>query len=277
MSEEIYRIIQQDPDPAVAVKPYVEGLRVESHGSSLFGCLFHPAFYDQESRGPIVLMLHGHPGGTRNMDLAEHFRNNGFTVIVFSYRGIWGSHGDYCLSHNIEDTIVLIQYIREHAEEWRVDPDRLFLFGHSMGGFAALNALAAGAKAKGIMLVAPCDMGYNYLYDRPAFDSLMQCKSRGCFTLPTEDYMEKDAEKHGENWPFLTLLPKLDKSIPYRFIGGKTDGVTPPEKHTLPLVRAMNETGYDVLYTELPDGHTFQCTRVRLAVETLRYLREMDV
>jgi hypothetical protein len=140
-----------------------------------------------------------------------------------------------------------------------------------------LNALAAGAKAKGVMLVAPCDMGYNYLYDRPAFDSLMQCKKRGCFTLPTEDYMEKDAEEYGKNWPFLTLLPKLDKSIPYRFIGGKSDSVTPPEKHTLPLVRAMNETGYDVLYTELPDGHTFQCTRVMLAVETLRYLREMDV
>ena len=277
MTEETYCIVRQDPDPAAPVKPYVEGLRVESHGSALFGYALHPAFYDLDSKGPAVLMLHGHPGGTKNMDLAEHFQSNGFTVIVFSYRGIWGSHGDYCLSHNIEDTIVFAQYIREHAEEWRVDPERLFLFGHSMGGFAALNALASGVKAKGVVLVAPCDMGYNYLYDKPAFDSLMQCKKRGCFTLPAEDYMEKDAQEHGENWPFLKLLPKLDKSIPYRFIGGKMDTVTPPDKHTLPLVRAMDESGYHVTYTELPDGHIFSSTRVRLAVETFRYLQEMDV
>lgn len=276
MSEKIYRIIREDPDPASPVKPHTEALKVDSHGSTLFGYALHPAFYDLDSTGPAILMLHGHPGGTKNMDLAEHFQSSGFTVIVFSYRGIWGSHGDYCLSHNIEDTIVFAQYIREHAEAWRVDPERLFLFGHSMGGFAALNALASGVKAKGAVLVAPCDMGYNYLYDKAAFHDLMQCKKRGCFTLPTEDYMEKDAEKHGQEWYFLNLLPKLDKAIPYRFIGGKTDGVTPPEKHALPLVRAMTAEGYDVAYTELPDGHTFPCTRVRLAVETLDCLRELD-
>jgi len=104
----------------------------------------------------------------------------------------------------------------------------------------------------------------------------MQSKERGCFTLPTDDYMEKDAEKHGEGWYFLNLLPKLDKSIPYRFIGGTTDVVTPPDKHALPLVQAMREEGYDVTYTELQDGHTFQNIRVRLAVETLQLLGEMD-
>lgn len=276
MTEKVYSIIRQDPDPSALVKPYVEALRVESHGSILFGYAYHPAFYDQASKGPAVLMLHGHPGGDKNMDLAEHFRSNGYTVVVFSYRGVWGSHGNYCLSHNIEDTMVFAEYIRERANDWRIDPDRLFIFGHSMGGFAALNAMAAGTKVKGAILLAPCDMGYKYLYDKVAFDNLMQSKERGCFTLPTDDYMEKDAEKHGEGWYFLNLLPKLDKSIPYRFIGGTTDVVTPPDKHALPLVQAMREEGYDVTYTELQDGHTFQNTRVRLAVETLQFLSEMD-
>lgn len=103
LSEKIYRIIREDPDPAAPVKPYTEALKVDSHGSTLFGYALHPAFYDLDSTGPAILMLHGHPGGTKNMDLAEHFQSSGFTVIVFSYRGIWGSHGNYCLSHNDVD------------------------------------------------------------------------------------------------------------------------------------------------------------------------------
>ena len=44
----------------------------------------------------------------------------------------------------------------------------------------------------------------------------------------------------------------------------------------LKCLEAMREEGYDVTYTELQDGHTFQNTRVRLAVETLQFLSEMD-
>ena len=72
MTEKVYSIIRQDPDPSALVKPYVEALRVESHGSILFGYAYHPAIYDQASKGPAVLMLHGHPGGDKNMDLADY-------------------------------------------------------------------------------------------------------------------------------------------------------------------------------------------------------------
>ena len=276
MLEKEYVITIQDPMLGTLVMPFNEGLQIESGGNKIFGRVLHPAFHDLKSIGPVVLMLHGHPGGDKNMDLAEWFRRNGFTVVVFSYRGVWGSHGNYCLSHNIEDTAAVAEFIRVHAEDWRVDPDRLFLFGHSMGGFAALNAMACGLKVKGAILMAPCDMGYNYLYDRTAFDDLMKSKEKGYFTLPTEDYMERDAAAYGEHWYFLNLLPKLDSDIPYRFIGGMKDTTTPPEKHVLPLVKAMAQKGYNVKYTELPDGHMFPVTRARLAVETLRCLQEMD-
>ncbi len=276
MAEKDYVIVRRDPDPAMAVMPFGDYTIAESGGSRIYGRVLHPARKREEDLTPAVLLLHGKPGGDKNMDLAEHFRDNGFTAVVFSYRGIWGSEGYYSLSHIIEDTAAMAAYIREHAESWHVDPERLFLFGHSMGGFGALNAVAQGLRVKGVLLMAPCDIGYKYFFNRESFDSLTVRNGNGYYRVPDADYIRRDAEEHAESWHFPNLLPKLDPSIPYRFIGGTKDTTTPPENHIVPLVRAMEEKGWNVRFTELPDGHMFPLTRVRLAVTALEYLKEMD-
>lgn len=276
MAEKDYVIVRRDPDPDMAVMPFGDYTIAESGGSRIYGRVLHPARKTQEEIGPAVLMMHGQPGGDKNMDLAEYFCDNGFTAVTFSYRGVWGSEGYYCLSHLIEDTIVMAGYIRKHAEAWHVDPERLFLFGHSMGGFASLNAMAAGLKVKGAVLMAPCDIGYKYFHNRVSFDSLARSNVNGYFTIPSEDYIFKDAEEHAENWHFPNLVPKLDPAVPIRFIGGAKDQTTPPVNHILPVKQAMEEKGFDVGYTELLDGHMFPLTRIRLAITALEYLKEMD-
>ncbi len=276
MDENKLFTIRYDPDPDVLVKPYNEALQIDSCGDIVFGRVLHPEFNDEKSLSPAVLMLHGQPGGDKNMDLAEWFRSNGFTVMVFSYRGVWGSHGYYCLSHNIEDAKNVAAYIRAYSKEWRVDPERLFVFGHSMGGFTAMNAMASGLKVKGAVLMAPCDMGYDFLFDRPTFDTRVSGRGKVHYTMPNEDYMKEDAEKHAAGWHFPGLLPRLDKKIAYRFIGGRDDTTTPPAKHILPVLTAMKENGFNVDYTELPDGHMFPLNRVKLAITALGYLKEAD-
>ena len=267
----------RDPAPDTPVMPFDEPLIMDSHGSRIFGRLLRPAFYDETSTAPVVLMLHGHPGGDRNLDIAAYLRANGYAVAYFSYRGIWGSQGDYCLSHNIEDVATVTAYIREHAAQYRVDPDRFYLFGHSMGGFSALNAMAAGLKVSGAILMAPCDTGHMFLNQPERFGPvLMDCKKNGYFHLPTEDYMENDAAQHAEEWYFPNLAERLDASIPYRFIGGARDVTTPPRQHILPLLERLQALGRDVRYTELDDGHMFPISRVRLARLALSLLSEME-
>ena len=276
MAEREYVIVRRDPDPDTAVMPVGEYIVAESGGSRIYGRVLHPALKSPEDKTPAVLLLHGKPGGDKNLDLAEHFRDNGFTAVVFSYRGIWGSEGYYCLSHLIEDAAAMAGYIREHAEAWHVDPERLFLFGHSMGGFASLNAVARGLKVKGVLLMAPCDIGYKYQFARESFNSLTGANVNGYYRVPDDEYIRKDAEEHALDWYFPNLLPSLPAGIPYRFIGGAQDATTPPGGHILPLYQAMREKGWNADYTELPDGHMFPHTRVRLAVTALNYLQEMD-
>ena len=252
----------KDGNPEAVEPAHGTYLVLESHGSRIFGRLLLPDFFDKESRCPVVLMLHGHPGGDKNLDIGEALRANGFAVAVVSYRGVWGSHGDYLLSHNIEDVISTVDYLRQNAATYRLDPEKVFLFGHSMGGFSALNAMARGLKVSGAVLMAPYDAGYKYLYDRSNFDGVMASKNRGYFHLSSENALEEDAAQNAESWNFRNLLPKLDKTISYCFIDGTKDTTS---EHMGPVAEEMQQSGFRVDYHLLEDGHMFPLHRATIA------------
>ena len=62
-------------------------------------------------------------------------------VLYFNYRGSWGSPGDFSFSHAIEDAAAATAYLRqpEMTKLLRLDPSRIVLIGHSMGGFMAVQ------------------------------------------------------------------------------------------------------------------------------------------
>ena len=265
-----------DPAPDILVPPSNDTLIMESHGSRLFVRLHLPAFEDMDGKCPVVVMLHGYPGNERNFDIAQSLRMAGAAVVHFSYRGVWGSHGEYCFSHIIEDAIEVASQIRARAEEFRIDPQRLYLFGHSMGGFAALNAMAQGLEVAGAILMAPCNMSHKYLYDKPSFQALMDSQKNGYFNTPSGTYIEEDVSRNAEKWLFANAADHLNLQIPYAFIGGSLDQLTPPEVHILPLMELLREKGASVQYRQLRDGHDFPASRVELTRQIVQWLAEMD-
>ena len=264
--------VLKDGDPNAVAPAHGEYFVFESHGCAVFGRIILPAFYDTDSLCPAVIMLHGHPGGDKNMDIAEALRANGYAVVVFSYRGVWGSHGDYSMSHIIEDVLSAVEHLQNNAASYRVDPEKIFLFGHSMGGFATLNAIACGAPVKGAVLLAPYDAGFMYMNCRERFDSVMACKQKGYFTLTSENALEEDAEAHAEQWDFRNLLPKFRKNFPFCFIDGKQDRTS---LHVGPLVEEMQEKGFCVDYHLLDDGHMFPVSRASVARIALAHFNKI--
>ncbi|MBR3706412.1 MAG: alpha/beta fold hydrolase [Firmicutes bacterium] len=265
----------RDPENAL-VRPYNDTLIIDSHGSKIYARIHIPAFYDETSRCPVVLMLHGYPGNEKNIDIAQNLRMAGYATVTFSYRGVWGSHGEYTFAHLIEDTLVVAQHIRDNAEEFRFDTGRFYVLGHSMGGFAAVNSLAAGLEVSGAILMAPCNMAYKYLYNKESFDTLMSSQKNGYFNTPSDTYLEEEVQEHAQQWLFENAADKLDLTITYGFIGGKLDGLTPPEEHAKPLYEILVSRGADAKYTELDDGHDFPASRVALTNQIIFYLREME-
>ncbi|HSJ76893.1 MAG TPA: alpha/beta fold hydrolase, partial [Gemmatimonadales bacterium] len=117
--------------------PNTAELSFQSHGSRLNGFFY---LAQGGSPHPTVILLHGFPGNERNLDLAQSLRRAGMNVLYFDYRGSWGSAGTFSFAHTLEDVAAAIEFIRSDSsvKTFRVDPERITLLGHSLGGWLAL-------------------------------------------------------------------------------------------------------------------------------------------
>lgn len=91
---------------------------------------------------PTLLMLHGYPGNERNLDIAQVVRAHGWNVIYFNYRGSWGSQGQFSFANCVQDVINTVAFCKKYSDSLHIDTSNIVLFGHSMGGWICLKALA---------------------------------------------------------------------------------------------------------------------------------------
>jgi len=265
-----------DPKGPFARKPENMAPIVNSHGASLFGRLLLPGLESPEERSPLVIFLHGYPGGEQNIDLAQDLRRIGAAAYHFSYRGVWGSHGDYSFTHLIEDVFTVVDYFREHAELYRIDPEKILLVGHSMGGFAALNALHGGVKVKGAVLMAPCDIAMMYQEEQEAFDTLMTRQDEGYFHLAPGFRLEAELKAKWEDWRFTHLGESLSANYTYHFIGAAGDTLCPVKSHLEPLLEVLKNRNIPFTKTLFDDGHSFYGKRCKLAQRLGEILKGME-
>jgi pimeloyl-ACP methyl ester carboxylesterase len=86
--------------------------------------------------------------------LAAEFTARGYAVLRYDDRGVGRSTGDYGAA-TIDDFIVDAKAaVRELGAQPEVDPQRLFVLGHSEGAAAAAEIAAAGAASAGVIYLA---------------------------------------------------------------------------------------------------------------------------
>ena len=265
-----------DPAENAAVLARNEEMILESHGSRLYGRILIPAAESKEERFPTALLLHGYPGLEANIDVAQSLRQAGIAVAYFFYRGVWGSHGEYSFTHLIEDVEYVLRFLRERAEEYQIKTDGIYLIGHSMGGFAALNTLARGADIKGAVLIAPCDLSHRFEKEPEIYDLLVHVQDGGYFHTATETSLDEDVRANAPAWRFTALAERIDQKMPLHFIGGRDDTITPPVDHIMPMLQVLRSRGMDVSYEELPDGHSFPGHRAALTKLICRRVAQME-
>ena len=135
----------------------MESFQLPSHGA-----LLNAFLYEAAGAGPhgTVVLLHGFPGNEKNLDVAQAARRAGWNVLYLDYRGSWGSPGAFSFAHSIEDAQAALVYLRDpaNAKRLRVNPDKLVLMGHSMGGMIAAYVGAHDPKIAGVALISAADM-----------------------------------------------------------------------------------------------------------------------
>ena len=201
------------PDNVRYETPDVLGMRYEpvqftsADGTRLSGW-FLPAAdrkNPKEAKGTVV---HFH-GNAQNM--STHWRfvawlpKQDYNVLVFDYRGYGQSEGKPEPKGVFEDSNAALNYVRSRQD---VDPERLFVFGQSLGGTNAIAVVGSGNRA-GVKAAAIESTFYSY-------SSIANDKFKGAGLLVSDDYA---ASKY-----VAAVSP-----IPLLFIHGTADQVIPVE------------------------------------------------
>src|SRR4249919_753478 len=90
--------IVADPPADAKFPPGIAGITVPSHGVDMDATYY---LAGGAGRHGTVLLLQGLPGYESNVDLAQSVRRAGWNVLLFHYRGTWGTAGTFSQSSAI--------------------------------------------------------------------------------------------------------------------------------------------------------------------------------
>ena len=157
-----------------------EELTISSHGSRLAAFMYTAPGPQPH---PTLILLHGLPGNERNLDIAQSVRRAGWNVLYFDYRGSWGSEGDFSFANCVEDVASAVAFCKQQAQTLHIDTARLALFGHSMGGWVALKALAQQPGIKKAIILSPMNIYAVVAMSKTPSDTGFETYVAGLFML----------------------------------------------------------------------------------------------
>ncbi|MAS38149.1 MAG: esterase [Anaerolineaceae bacterium] len=186
-----YNGVFPDPEPVIYLRDQVIGTTPET-GKPLLGDLWKPPMW-VDPTGLAIIYLHGsgwHYGdkdfGTRL--LIQHLAAQGHVVLDLAYSLAPGIN----LYGMVGDVKRAIGWVKAHAAEHGINPERMVLMGASAGGhLALLTAYAADHPAfetagieagestvRGVVsYYGPCDAKFFYDYAYPHFGGLLGGKT----------------------------------------------------------------------------------------------------
>jgi uncharacterized protein len=130
---------------------------VTADGLRLHGW-FMPAARAVESetsgRRPAILHVHGNAGHVGlHSEFSEFLTQSGFHIFVFDYRGFGRSEGGGRLTRQklVRDTDAALDYLLTRDD---VDPQRIGMFGYSLGGVIGLEVAAAREEVRAVAVIA---------------------------------------------------------------------------------------------------------------------------
>ena len=233
---------------------------------------------------PTVVLLHGFPGNERNLDLAQSIRRNGWNVVFFHYRGAWGSGGEFSFVHVLEDVAAVVTQIRQpkFSAAHRIDPERIALVGHSMGGFAALISGAELSETDCVVSIAGANLGglTGGATDPDTLAGFAATLDGWAGPIRSAGGKALVAELVAQGQRFDTRThtkPLAAKRL--LLIAGGRDQVTPAPLHHDPLVAALEASGTSTLHGEIFPlaDHAFSGRRIALSRRVTSWLSDVCV
>lgn len=247
----------------------MEVLHVPSGGVEINGVAYLAA---GPGPHPTLLICHGWPGNEKNLDLAQAVRRAGWNAITFNYRGSWGSAGTFRFAQNPEDARAVLAYLRDgtNAAKLGIDPKRIAMVGHSMGGWVTAMVAGKDDGLLGAALISAANMGARGEGDRGEVIKLAASNAETLAGTSPEQMADELIANHAA-YNFLTMAPGLaHKPL---LILSSDDGLAPGTDELAKAVRAAGSKQVRSLH--VATDHSWSDRRIRLQAEVLRWLQTL--
>jgi uncharacterized protein len=262
--------IYTDPAPDKLHPATMEVLHIPSGGVEINGVAYLAAGVGPH---PTLILCHGWPGNEKNLDLAQAVRRAGWNVVTFNYRGSWGSPGKFRFAQNPQDALAVLAFLRTptNAVKLNVDPRRLVIMGHSMGGWVTAMVAGQDDGLIGAGLISAANMGFMRGLDR---DGIVKAAAGNSETLADTSPEIMAAELIGNRYAFdfLEAVPGLARKP--LLVLSSDDGLAPQTDALIKAVRANGGT-HITAYHAATD-HSWSDHRIDLATQTIRWLQRLD-
>jgi uncharacterized protein len=185
-----------------------EEIRIPSGSGADQGTLYSWWLPAETATAPVMLYLHGNEkniGDAHDMDNAARFHGMGFSLLMADYRGYGKRTGGEPRETKLyEDAEAGWDYL---TKQRAVDPKRIFIYGHSLGGAVAIELALNHPKAGGVIAES-------------TFTSMMDMAEREYAYLPVDLLLNQRFDSIGKitrlKTPLLLIHGTWDARTPYQ-------------------------------------------------------------
>lgn len=164
-------VIEQTLEPGGNYNRYIASY--QSEGLKIYALLTIPIGEKPETGWPVVVFNHGYippelyRTTERYVAYVDGFARNGYIVLRSDYRGHGSSEGEarggYGSPDYTIDVLNAVTAIKNHPD---ADPDRIGMWGHSMGGHITLRSMVVNNDIKAGVIWAGVVASYPDLFER---------------------------------------------------------------------------------------------------------------
>ena len=182
-------------------------------------------------------------------------QEQGYVAFMAGYRLFDERTGGNPWPAQIDDAQRAIRWIRAHADEFNVDPERVCAIGHSAGGhLASLIGTTEAADATDPEL-AGISSRVNCVVTLAGDGDLTVPYGNTRWTSVFTKMFGGTIEEVPETWQAASPAHNIDEeTVPFLIIHGNRDGDVPVEM-AWNLADALAEAGKEYVLAEVPAGH----------------------
>jgi uncharacterized protein len=279
-------VIEQVLEPGVNYRHYRASY--QSEGLKIYALLTVPNGEPPENGWPVIVFNHGYipPAQYRTAEryvaYVDNLARNGYIVFRSDYRGHDQSEGVARGAYGAPDyTIDVLNAVASMKRYPEADPERIGMWGHSMGGYITLRSMVVSPDIKAGVIWAGVVASYPDLLDR----------WRGTFQTPTPDPLATPGgprswraawvqefglpEQNPEFWEAVSSNSYLaDLSGPVQLHHGTAD-TSVPHAFSVTLAEQIAAAGGSVaFYSYEGDNHNLSGFFVQAMTRTVEFFNQ---